>query len=447
MPTVSREELYNQVWERPLMKVAADYNITGTGLKRICERHEIPTPERGHWAKLEHGKPVSQPPLPNVSDKLLAEVSIMGSIYPNLPKHVAEAKARVRERLEKAAAEKAAPPAASDLTVDAAAANVPALAATLRAIRRARPDSEGFLSAKGRGIVPLKIGPAGLDRSVTLLAQFFTLSGTQGYQPEATDEGLALLIDGEPVEFAIEAPADRSPHQPTPAELKEQARYAGWGMTREPWPKYDHFPSERLSIVIQANAYSGLRRTFSDRQSKSLEQMLPRILEAFAEHAAFAKNRRTEQEESARRSQETARLRRLDEAFVAREKRRIEFIDAVHEQLVERKKLEDVLAHLDSSVDPEHPSLEMIAWLRRRIRQLDALISPAFLDVSARSGKVVFAEPDAVSDDDRYSYYPPVSLQYWSIDEAAKEAHSRSALQWLKESGLLNSTERDEATG
>lgn len=44
MQTVSSEELYKQVWQRPLMKVAADYSITGTALKKICDRHEIPTP-------------------------------------------------------------------------------------------------------------------------------------------------------------------------------------------------------------------------------------------------------------------------------------------------------------------------------------------------------------------------------------------------------------------
>jgi hypothetical protein len=427
------------------MKVAADYNITGTGLKKICDRHEIPTPERGYWAKLKHGKPVSHPPLPDLSDERLADVDIMGSIYPDVPREVTEARARVREKLEDAAAAVNGLPIASSRTADESAADVPALAATLRMIRKARPDGEGFVSARGRGVVPLKVGPAALDRSITLLAQFFALAGIQAYQPKATEAGLALLIDGEPVAFALEAPADRTPHQPTAAELKEQARYAGWGIVREPWPKYDYFPSERLSIVIQANAYSGLRRTFSDRQSKSLELMLPKILEAFAEHAAFAKKRRQEQEENARRYQESERLRRLD-AFAAREKRRIEFIEAVHERLMERRKLEDVLAHLDLSADPEYPSVEMIAWLRRRIRQLDALISPAFLDISARSGKVVFAEPQTISDDDHYAYYPPISLQYWSIDEAAGQAHSRSALQWIKESGLLYPADGDGAT-
>jgi hypothetical protein len=55
--TVSREELYEQVWSKPMTKVAADYGVTGTALKKTCDRHYIPTPERGYWAKLEYGNP------------------------------------------------------------------------------------------------------------------------------------------------------------------------------------------------------------------------------------------------------------------------------------------------------------------------------------------------------------------------------------------------------
>lgn len=436
MHTVSREKLYEQVWKRPLMKVAADYNITGTALKKICDRHEIPTPERGYWAKLEHGKPVRHPSLPEVSNEQLAEVRIVGPLYPAPSKSVSDAKASARQKLDDPSAIEPASAVASFETAEDAAAEVPALASTWRAIRKARPDGEGFVHAKGRGIVPLKIGPSAVDRSIKLLAQLFLLAKTLGHQTETTDEGLVLLIDGQTIVFALEAPTDRRIHQPTPAELKEQARYAGWGMTREPWPKYDHFPSERLAIIIQANAYSGLRRTFSDRQTKAVEQMLPAILEAFAAHGAFAKERKREQEESARRYREAERLREMDEAFAAREKRRIEFADAVHDVLMERKKLADVLAHIDAVADPEYPNIEMIGWLRRRIRQLDALISPAFLDISARSGKVAFAEAETASEEGRYAYYPPVSLQYWLIDEEAGQARSMSALQWIKQAGV-----------
>ena len=58
MRTVSREQLYEQVWSKPMTKVAAEYGVTSTALKKACDRHQIPTPERGYWAKREHGKPV-----------------------------------------------------------------------------------------------------------------------------------------------------------------------------------------------------------------------------------------------------------------------------------------------------------------------------------------------------------------------------------------------------
>ena len=65
MGTVSRDELYEQVWSRPMTKVAAEYGVTGTALKKTCDRHEIPTPERGYWSRLEHGKAVRKNPYPS----------------------------------------------------------------------------------------------------------------------------------------------------------------------------------------------------------------------------------------------------------------------------------------------------------------------------------------------------------------------------------------------
>jgi hypothetical protein len=45
-----------------MMHVAAEFGVTGTGLAKICERYAIPTPPRGYWAKLQHGKMVKQEP-------------------------------------------------------------------------------------------------------------------------------------------------------------------------------------------------------------------------------------------------------------------------------------------------------------------------------------------------------------------------------------------------
>ncbi len=66
MSEISREDLYAQVWSRPMIKVAADHGVTGTGLKKICDRHVSPRLIAGYWAKLEHGKRVLQEPLPTL---------------------------------------------------------------------------------------------------------------------------------------------------------------------------------------------------------------------------------------------------------------------------------------------------------------------------------------------------------------------------------------------
>lgn len=61
---VTRLELHRQVWEKPLTELSKEYDVTGTGLAKICDRHGIPRPSQGHWIKLEAGKHVKVTPLP-----------------------------------------------------------------------------------------------------------------------------------------------------------------------------------------------------------------------------------------------------------------------------------------------------------------------------------------------------------------------------------------------
>ena len=65
---VSREELYRQVWETPMSRLAVQYGITGNGLAKICERMLVPYPPRGHWAKKAAGKTVALISLPQAGE-------------------------------------------------------------------------------------------------------------------------------------------------------------------------------------------------------------------------------------------------------------------------------------------------------------------------------------------------------------------------------------------
>src|SRR5690554_3372885 len=61
---LSRAELFELVWREPAIKVAERFGITGTGLRKVCDRHDIPVPPRGHWAKVAANKKVTRARLP-----------------------------------------------------------------------------------------------------------------------------------------------------------------------------------------------------------------------------------------------------------------------------------------------------------------------------------------------------------------------------------------------
>jgi len=53
---LTRAELYDLVWGEPVETVARRYKLSGNGLAKICNKHRIPLPPRGYWAKVQHGQ-------------------------------------------------------------------------------------------------------------------------------------------------------------------------------------------------------------------------------------------------------------------------------------------------------------------------------------------------------------------------------------------------------
>jgi hypothetical protein len=59
-----RQQLHDLVWLEPLTLLAQRFGMSDVALAKICKRHGIPLPGRGHWAKLKAGKTSSRSPLP-----------------------------------------------------------------------------------------------------------------------------------------------------------------------------------------------------------------------------------------------------------------------------------------------------------------------------------------------------------------------------------------------
>lgn len=66
---MSREVLYNEIWEISAAGTARKYNIPYSELLRVCKEKQIPIPPSGYWTKLSFGKPVERTHLPEHPEK------------------------------------------------------------------------------------------------------------------------------------------------------------------------------------------------------------------------------------------------------------------------------------------------------------------------------------------------------------------------------------------
>ena len=62
--TFTREALYKLVWSESTRTLSKRFGISDVGLAKACRRANIPTPDRGYWARVSAGQGCEKTPLP-----------------------------------------------------------------------------------------------------------------------------------------------------------------------------------------------------------------------------------------------------------------------------------------------------------------------------------------------------------------------------------------------
>lgn len=76
--TISREALYQEIWDHSAAAVARKYYIAYGELTARCKEAKIPLPPAGYWTKVSYGKSVSRIPLPDSDqESITLNVAIM----------------------------------------------------------------------------------------------------------------------------------------------------------------------------------------------------------------------------------------------------------------------------------------------------------------------------------------------------------------------------------
>lgn len=91
---LSRDDLFERVWKKPLDDVAEDLGVSRNVLRSRCLKMEVPIPPRGHWSKVASGKRVKRPKLERAS-----KPSLRGNLAAIAAKMVVEGSAEGTDRL------------------------------------------------------------------------------------------------------------------------------------------------------------------------------------------------------------------------------------------------------------------------------------------------------------------------------------------------------------
>lgn len=381
---LTREELFNQVWERPMTKVAADYGISDIALKKICDKHRIPVPGRGYWAKKAAGKKVERAHFRAVIDLAIDRIVIYGSPAQDLPEAVKKAKAAAKKREQRPENKVEVVAMPDDLHTK--------VAKTRTRLEKAKPSEKGLVKTSGPDLFNLEIGTTSVARVIAFLNALVRAAADRGYQVVKGDRALVFSVEDETLRFRIVEQTTRSKHEPTEAELaaiakweKRQQRrlrswdYGDWAPRPTP-PDWDYAPNGLLQVIVNEGCYGhdGLRRTFGDGKTQRIETLINAILEAVATWSAAIKAKRIEDERRKREWEEQERRHEEQRRRNALESKRIEALSKNLERWHHRQRILDFVAAVEAKLDADdydEPEAirEWIAWANDYADRIDPL--------------------------------------------------------------------------
>ena len=375
---------------------AAELNVSAAMLASLARSLGLPLPQAGHWMKKEVGKEQPTPEFP--ADPRLDEKTYplpkprVRTSRPTLAKVEAPSPPKFAKSPDSyclpAAKVAGAPEIDSTVAValESEAAEHKRISSTRAAIQKSRSTDRAIIGGKGK--FRLLVTPTSGERACSILDKLVAAVEAKGWSLDSTEQGYAIVADGETVGLMIEEKLDRVPHVVTAAELKEKAEYdrkcalADRGIGYRPWreppiPEYDYVPNGELVLKFDREYDAGsVRRTYSDGKRQRLEALIPSMIDTLEEWAISVKRRREERAEQKRQWEEQDRKRKDIERQVRVEGYRITFL----QRQVERKREIDGMAGLidlwSEAADPDPKFAELLEFARLYQKWLEAKLSP-----------------------------------------------------------------------
>jgi hypothetical protein len=196
--TFTTLELFEKVWETPVLKLAQEIGVSDVGLAKACRKAGIKLPSRGYWAKQPSKRPARpKPPIEmgSISFQVLDRASI-----PPRPEIPAKVKS-VSTRFE---------------VPQALVEPHPLVGKWLKQAQSAK-TKEGHLITAGKHVLRTHISAAQVDRSALIFDTLIKASEVQGQCWIVTaDNETSIEIDGERLKLLLKERISRITIAPPP---------------------------------------------------------------------------------------------------------------------------------------------------------------------------------------------------------------------------------------
>jgi hypothetical protein len=331
--TLSREDLYELAWSKPISALAKDFGISDVALAKRCRRLGIPVPGRGCWARVEAGQTPHRQKLkdrePQWRDQAALRLAPSVGAYPVQRASIGEGEAR-----------ESLPARIAAVSITPTASIVHALPVVKRtAVREKHPRRSELSFERGEktgSIVTLEVSPATLDRALLLADTLLRAAQSLGWEfddprrlrkkqdlsdeeeeskspalAERTEESEPhsgrLLVEGEQVWLRVEERFREDPVVPSAAQLAREKREYGYHAARKVAVATGALRVVRLDTYRTWGTPE--RRSWYDRKGRRVENQIPEILLGFYEVAVSIKERREKYEREAREREAQERQR------------------------------------------------------------------------------------------------------------------------------------------
>ena len=365
---VSREQLFSDVWATPMSTLAKRYGLSDVGLAKVCKKHNIPRPARGHWSKLKFDKAAPQPTLPPCNDPALETIALD-------PR---------RESTNEADPDSEAAKLEPIPVPEEVAKPHPLIRATMRMRRTPLAKRPHELRGAEHGL-PVGVSNAQWGRAKRILHALICAVEEHGHTIDVdtgySGRSMCLVVGSDRVFFSLDEISEQVPE--TAASRKADSSSWSQRSSRE------YRRSGRLSLEIDTHSRSRCRRRWRDGKKQRVELCLAEFLQTVLRIAVEVAEDRRQREEEWRKRQEWEKQRTDKLREIEQETANVSSLMREADQWKRSQDLREFIATTErvaikqqGQLEPDGKTAKWLTWATAQADRLDPFMKspPSILD-------------------------------------------------------------------